>query len=537
MLQREVQLQKKSNAWDIIESLPARPCSRCMEQMEAGLIDEDTQDETRKTDQWRDELPLQFITITDLIDAKKPDLATRRIVRAQARKSAYRASTQALTTVTGKSEPSLKSKFKLSSWQGRSSKKQLEGIALPSVISNFNHLSNEHLPQKITSEIATINVLPIPMIPMTQELLHFYYFDLHTNSFALNPEGDWFNTTKTDPAALHAFLSTIAVLRNLHLGITDATAILYHRAEAVRFINRDLADADRRLSDVLIAAVAVLVNAEAVESNFERASIHMRGLVALVQLRGGLQSFKQWKTLQRVITWADFCFASTWRLPLSFPLLKSLSSPVLPSDPLSAEVQMIDIAEPHSRQLLKLLMMLRSISNAISAFPDVGGDRVAISNSIYLVEYNLISLQLTHPDQIEDKIDISECVSLAALLYLHLAIRELPSNAHRHHRLIEKLFHSLPHKQDLAKMMAPDPTLTLLFWAFFIGIVSVTDPARHAILVKRMTELRIALHINEYAKFARTLKMVLWIDHFSEPWSITLWGEMESQLITVSTDL
>ncbi|KAK9319841.1 hypothetical protein V1517DRAFT_341325 [Lipomyces orientalis] len=377
----EQYLSEKSNALNVGVTLTL---SGCKHRMGADLTD-DSLDEARNADHRRDELPLQFITITDLADAKR-DLASRRLVRAQARKSAHRSSTNALTSVAGNSEGPVTSKFKLSSWQRRSSKKKLQEIALPAVLSDsLNHLSHETVSPRLSAELAPINVLPVPMNPMTQELLRFYHFDLHTNSFALNPQGDWFKFARTDPAALHAFLSAVAVLRNLQLGIADSMTVFYHRSEAVRFINRDLIDPARQLSDGLIATAAVLVNAEAIESDFERASIHMRGLVLMVQLRGGLESFEHSKTIQRVITWADFCFASTWCLPLSFPLLKSLSSPVLPSDPTvfqpakeQRNLQHLDIAEPHT-SVLKVLRMLRSISNAISAFPDVGGDRVAIS--------------------------------------------------------------------------------------------------------------------------------------------------------------
>ncbi|KAK9249664.1 hypothetical protein V1507DRAFT_469999 [Lipomyces tetrasporus] len=478
-------------------------------------------------DQESDELPLQFITITGLADAKKPDLASRRLVRAQARKSAYRSATHALTSVSVKPEGPLTSKFKLSSWQRRSSKKKLQ-----EVLSDSLNFSDEPPLLRLTAEIAPINDLPIPMNTMTQELLHFYQFDMRTNSFALNPEGDWFTIARSNPAALHAFLSTIAVLRNLHLGIGDSTAVSHHRSEAVRFINREL-NATGQLSDVLIAAAAVLVNAEAVESNFERASVHMRGLVAMVQLHGGLENFQRSKSLQRVITWADFCYASTWCLPLSFPLLKSLSSPVLNSNSTAFQpnahekmsLQHLDIVDPHI-SVLKLLAMLRSISEAISAFPDVGGDRVAIGNSIYVAEYELLSLQLPRPGRITDVIDISECVRLAELLYLHLAIRELPLNAHRHRGLVERLFHSLLQTQDLTKLIASETTLILLLWAFFVGMVSVTNPARHTILVKRMAELRNVLQFKHYTDFARALKNVLWLDRFSEPWSVAVWGEI-----------
>lgn len=85
---------------------------------------------------------------------------------------------------------------------------------------------------------------------------------MRTNSFALNPDGDWYDTTRNDAAALHALLSTVALLRQLQLGIADSMPVLYHRNEAVRLINEQLSHPSQRLSDCLVAAVAILVNAE-----------------------------------------------------------------------------------------------------------------------------------------------------------------------------------------------------------------------------------------------------------------------------------
>jgi hypothetical protein len=127
------------------------------------------------------------------------------------------------------------------------------------------------------------------------------------------------------------------VFRNLHFGINDLEAVVHHRYEAVRLVNQQLTNESESLCDELVAAVAVLVTAEvsafspmksyfhtwlnchthwtylclihtdgflqALENNVEGASVHMRGLVNMVRMRGGLANFDHSPTLQRVITW------------------------------------------------------------------------------------------------------------------------------------------------------------------------------------------------------------------------------------------
>lgn len=87
------------------------------------------------------------------------------------------------------------------------------------------------------------------------------HLEFRANSFALNPEGNWYTFVRVHPAAFHAFLSAIAILRSFQLGIPDMVSVLNHRNEAVRLINKDLAD-NTSLSDQLITAVSSLVVAE-----------------------------------------------------------------------------------------------------------------------------------------------------------------------------------------------------------------------------------------------------------------------------------
>lgn len=90
------------------------------------------------------------------------------------------------------------------------------------------------------------------------------HFMLRTNSFALNPEGNWYGLVRTDAAAFHAFLSNIATFYGIQCNHADEKSIAqYHRSEAVRLINSRLDSELTQLPDMLVVAVAILVVAEA----------------------------------------------------------------------------------------------------------------------------------------------------------------------------------------------------------------------------------------------------------------------------------
>jgi hypothetical protein len=225
---------------------------------------------------------LPFIVQTGLQGAESFDARSRRLVRAQARKSAHRSGQldilpsssgspigvwQSAKTGSVVSQQSLKSKFKLLSWQPRKSqnKNGIPHSEHPSILSPLVHSNiqgQSEVRQFVPAGLGPINVLPVPFSPTAQRILHFCHVDFKTNKFSLNPEGNWYSIARTDAGLLNAFLSTAAVFRNLHFGINDLEAVVHHRYEAVRLINRQLTNESESLCDELVTAVAVLVTAE-----------------------------------------------------------------------------------------------------------------------------------------------------------------------------------------------------------------------------------------------------------------------------------
>lgn len=135
-----------------------------------------------------DELPLEFITVTDQTIANKPNLASRQLVRAQARKAAYRNKgndTQPRSKPAGGRVGGAKSRFKLSSWKRDSPKtrneEQSSGLAfiIPNqgshTIPKDSRIDHITLPSthKLTVELGPLNILPIPLTATTTEILHF----------------------------------------------------------------------------------------------------------------------------------------------------------------------------------------------------------------------------------------------------------------------------------------------------------------------------------------------------------------------------
>jgi hypothetical protein len=88
------------------------------------------------------------------------------------------------------------------------------------------------------------------------------HHDFKQNSFAVNPEGSWFEFASTDAAILHATLSIVALNYDLSHHLAISNEVFYHKGEAIRLVNRTINNTISAPIDKLVGAVAILANCE-----------------------------------------------------------------------------------------------------------------------------------------------------------------------------------------------------------------------------------------------------------------------------------
>ena len=262
---------------------------------------------------------LLFITTSTIPERLKKGQDSHHAIRshaAKARIQAARAASRPLVSLSTDPEKwtdsrvvrdKYTSKIKLQSWNRKSGRKRKTEPREPKEVEDQGSWYRVRTGSFFLQQLGPLNALPINFFPNTGILLNFYHC-LNTNSFGLNPDGDWFDLIRGDAAPLHALLSVSGRIRALQLGVEEHVDVFRHEAEAIKLINERLSDNGEGLSDTLIAAVAVLVNQEAMTRSFKSAQVHMQGLVRMVQLRGGLEKINSKAVLQRVITWSECCY-------------------------------------------------------------------------------------------------------------------------------------------------------------------------------------------------------------------------------------
>ncbi|KAI0886202.1 uncharacterized protein GGS22DRAFT_125714 [Annulohypoxylon maeteangense] len=311
--------------------------------------------------------------------------------------------------------------------------------------------------------------------------LNTYYSGFLANAFAMNPEGTWVQALQLDKAATHAFIAMIAAMHNSLAVWADTSTIDFHRFQAVKSINERLnlegKDDSKPISDGLVVAVALLVNIEAFIGSLAAAAAHMSGLKRMVDLRGGIvEGFQHSTILQRSISWADYSYATAAHKPVVFPFIPQLASSLALHDQFTSRSMLANM-EPlgfkdltiQNREAVELFELLYSITECINSFDYASlestyGQRIQVSDSIYMVEWRLCQLEellrsqnswkragsaplLTSIEEPERRYpsptDLSEVLLYAAHLFLHLAIRGQPPSAQRHRALGDALMSAL----------------------------------------------------------------------------------------------
>jgi hypothetical protein len=111
----------------------------------------------------------------------------------------------------------------------------------------------------------------------------------------------------TDAAPLHAIMLMAAAYFGSVQGAQSHTIdIMQLRMMAIKEINKALEDPTRRgTSDQVISAVAQMACYEALFGDRDTFIMHMKGLLRMVSLRGGLHALGLDGLLERMLLWID----------------------------------------------------------------------------------------------------------------------------------------------------------------------------------------------------------------------------------------
>jgi hypothetical protein len=110
----------------------------------------------------------------------------------------------------------------------------------------------------------------------------------------------------TDPALVCAIILVTIYHRLWSMGMRQPSEdLLRLKGFVIAMFNHALADPYRSCSDQLIIAVANMAIIEALFGSEEIYDVHMKGLMRMLRIRGGLQNLSHDGYLARVLIWYD----------------------------------------------------------------------------------------------------------------------------------------------------------------------------------------------------------------------------------------
>jgi len=231
----------------------------------------------------------------------------------------------------------------------------------------------------------------------------------------------------------------------------------------------------------------------------------------------------------------DFSYSTTYHKRPIFPHIPQLSSSLIhqepflrrkTSSPLDLGLEALSVVPS---EVIETIHNINIISAAISSLPSTVANRKSISGAVYSVEYRLLSVR-SDPfvsSEFNHISDLSEAAILAAHLFLHLDIRELPGTAKMHLNMLNRLEVILTEKTLEYQMLSTSPVaLSILLWTLFVGAAAASVNASRPMFITGLRRASIALGLSTLEDFEGLLMSIMWSDRFYKAQCFNIWHEI-----------
>lgn len=268
----------------------------------------------------------------------------------------------------------------------------------------------------------------------------------------------------------------------------------------------------------------------------------------MVHQRGGIQNVESMH--RNVVTWsvhiailhssfksssisrADLCYSNIWDCKPSFPLLPLKLTGTEAELPTGMKSMTLSPARTFGSGSLinSIFRSLRRLSIAFCPEYDARLDGTSMSNQIYSVEYDLLTLQNINFEALnadEYLPSSSVLMNIAAYIYLYLILRELPVRSKIFHTLFQRLRDSLDMQDGEWWNSTPERQRWLL-WVVFMGYGAASEWDEKWLFVEKMEPLGAVLMLQTKEELRSAFKGVIWHDRCEE-FLDKLWNDMSNR--------
>ncbi|EXF75913.1 hypothetical protein CFIO01_00398 [Colletotrichum fioriniae PJ7] len=355
----------------------------------------------------------------------------------------------------------------------------------PSDIAEVLHQSS--LPpwvQRLGSDSADpFNTLPIPISPCVDSLVKYFTTRFNLNSTTIDTQRPWFPYAMQSALIMRVTLALAAEFLTATMPLLDFKLQregYQQKGEAMRMIRNRLASQEsaRSASNDLsvLAGVAMLGSVEAFQGHFSAANVHLTGLHAMIEARGGPDTIKHDYILCRCINWIDIQVASGLGRVPKFPMFHTLAQVSLPPSvvngartPSLRHLEKLGGHNPdESDEPLRIFMALRQaiLSQAGGAVSVSADDIRIVMNTAdsTILHFLYVERRTATPVQKRFLVLVS-----AAHVFLYTVLREIPTTGHMVRVLVRRMRDALDDADSIPLIwVSHDAALS---WVLFVGIV------------------------------------------------------------------
>lgn len=217
---------------------------------------------------------------------------------------------------------------------------------------------------------------------------------------------------------------------------------------------------------------------------------------------------------------ADLCYSNIWDCKPSFPLLPLEFTGFETELPTGMKSMTLSPERTFGSGSLinSIFRSLRRLSIAFCPEYDARLDGTSMSNQVYSVEYDLLTLQNINLEALSPNDYLSSSsvlMNIAAYMYLYLVLRELPPRSKLFRTLSQRLRDSLEMQDGEWWKFTPERQHWLL-WVVFMGYGAASEWDEKWWFVEKMEPLRAALKLSTKEDLRSAFKGIIWHDTCEE---------------------
>ncbi|GKT49709.1 uncharacterized protein ColSpa_09890 [Colletotrichum spaethianum] len=337
----------------------------------------------------------------------------------------------------------------------------------------------------------------------------------------------WFYWLMSDAAFLHSILFTVGLLHDSIVGKTSKRTS-FHVWKTLSLLNQNISDKDLALADSTIATVVSMCMVSEVFGDRDSAAAHVKGMRRIVELRGGIETFRHNLQLKIKICRVDIgWYLCTGEKPHYYRdtiSWETAFASILGDSPAGFErdrepCQIRRLLNSTDRRVGNIFQDLHDFSQLANFLVQTGHkiDPNMFQDLMTSIQYRLLYLEPTTQDKVTEMLRLG-MTSYITTLFLKVQGTKIPLSF-----LTGQLRSAC---QNIEVSEFPSTTARHIFaWTLVVGAISVLEEYDDVWLLPKLASLRESLGPT-WPEAKAKLEQVMWMEFIHSPGGVKVFEKL-----------